>query len=233
MIKNPKYKGIWKPKRIENPGYYEVKDPVSELAQMAAVAIEVWVHKPNGILFDNILIGDDYTKAREFGEATWKVRSDNEKSKQRKEEEKAKAEARKKKLAEGGFMTKLEEYTKMGAEAFAAYPWISFPGMLLFFFLIFKFCRGTKDKDAPRRRAPRASSESKAESKASKAEEEDVEEEEDDVSTSRASATESTATEGDSEKEKSTLRKRAGKGEGKKKKGGDDAQDEDEADKDK
>merc|ERR1712072_1632231 len=188
----------------ENPGYYEVKDPVSELAQMAAVAIEVWVHKPNGILFDNILIGDDYTKAREFGEATWKVRSDNEKSKQRKEEEKAKAEARKKKLAEGGFMTKLEEYTKMGAEAFAAYPMISFPAMLLFFFLIFNFCRGEKKSKKPKRFTPsnEETEEKDAKSTTSKAGEDDEVDETNDAT----SVAESTA-----ESEKTSLRQRKGK----------------------
>jgi len=155
MIKNPGYKGIWKPKRIENPAYYEVTDPVSKLAAIGAVAIEVWVHKPEGILFDNILVGDSLEKAQEFGTATWKVRIDSEKKTIKDAETKAKAEARKKKLATGGTMVLVEEYTKMAAEAFAAYPWISFPVMLLFFFLIFKFCRGEKESFEPPRRAAR------------------------------------------------------------------------------
>jgi len=73
MIKHPDWKGVWKPKQIENPHYYPVENPVKDLAPIGAVAIEVWVHKPKGILFDNILVVDDYQKAADFGAATWKV----------------------------------------------------------------------------------------------------------------------------------------------------------------
>merc|ERR1711871_461643 len=151
MIKHPGYKGVWKPKRIENPHHYEVTDPVKDLAPIGAVAIEVWVHKPMGILYDNILVGDDFEKAKDFATATWKVRIDEEKRIKKEAEDKAKAEARKKRLAEGGFMVSMEEYTKMAAESFAAYPWISFPALLLFFFLIFKYCRGSRDETPVRR----------------------------------------------------------------------------------
>merc|ERR1711871_149600 len=97
---------------------------------------------------------DDYNKAYEFGAATWKVRVDSQKKKQKEIEDKAKAEARKKRLAEGGFWVSLEEYTKMAAELFAAHPWFSFPGMLLLFFLIFKFCRSRDRDDTPPPRRP-------------------------------------------------------------------------------
>merc|ERR1711959_286579 len=179
MINNPKYKGVWKPKRIENPAYYVVTDPVSKLAPMGAVAVEVWVHKPHGIMFDNILVNDDFTKASTFGAATWKVRADAEKKAIKAAADKAKAETRKKKLATGGFMTQVEEYTKMGAEIFAQNPWFSFPAMLLFFYLIFKFCRGEKkEKPKPKRAAPREANpkddeDDDATSKASKADDDD------------------------------------------------------------
>lgn len=159
MIKHPSYKGVWAAKRIENPAFYEVTDPVQDLAPIGAVALEVWVHKPQGIMFDNILVVDDYTKAYDFGVATWKVRVDNEKSKNKAVEDARKAAERKKKLEQGGFFIMMEEYTKMTAEAFAAYPFISFPAMLALFFLIFKYCRGGSDepepKGPPRRAAPR------------------------------------------------------------------------------
>jgi len=186
MIKHPGYKGVWAPKRIENPAYYEVTNPVQDLAPIGAVAIEVWVHKPQGIAFDNILVVDDYNKAHEFGAATWKVRVDNQKKKQKEIEDKAKAEARKKRLAEGGFWVSLEEYTKMAAELFAAHPWFSFPGMLLLFFLIFKFCRSGDRDDTPPPRRPAKPAAKKATTEAAPA-----------------------AEEKDSD---STLRKRAGKG---------------------
>jgi len=148
MITNPKYKGVWKPKRIENPAYYEVENPVAKLAPIGAVAIEIWVHKPKGIQFDNILVVDSFEKAKEFGAATWKVRVDREQKAKAEAEAKSKAEARKKKLESGDTWATIEEYTKMTAELFAAHPWISFPILILFFFLIFKLCRSdTTDDD--------------------------------------------------------------------------------------
>jgi len=156
MIKHPDYKGMWAAKRIENPAYYVVENPVKDLLPIGAVAIEIWVHKPKGILFDNILVVDEYAKAEQFAAATWKVRADAEKSKQRANDNAAKEAARKKRLEEGGFIVTLEEYTKMGAETFSAYPFISFPAMLLLFFLIFKFCRADKSEQEPPLRPPRA-----------------------------------------------------------------------------
>jgi len=97
MITNPKFKGIWKPKRIENPGYYVITDPVSQLQPMGSVAIEVWVFKPGGLHFDNILVGDDEYNAKQFGKATWQLRFDNEKGAQKAAEVAAKDAARKKK----------------------------------------------------------------------------------------------------------------------------------------
>lgn len=161
MIKHPDYKGEWAAKRIENPAYYVVEKPVMDLLPIGAVALEIWVHKPKGILFDNILVVDDYAKAQQFAADTWKVRADAEKSKETAIHNADKEAARKKRLEEGGFTVTLEEYTKMGAEAFAAYPFISFPGMLLLFFLMFKFCRGDKsERDAPLR-PPRAAARAK------------------------------------------------------------------------
>jgi len=189
-IKHPDYKGEWKAKRIENPAYYEVKDPVKDLEAIGAVALEVWVHKPQGISYDNILVIDDLGKAQEFAAATWKVRIDTEKKKIKAIEDKRKAEERAKKLAAGGFWVSVEEYTKMAAESFAAYPWISFPGMLLLFFLIFKFCRSDKTDDEAPPRPRRAQAAPKEDGKVTKLEEK-------------------------AGKESESLRKRAGKSEGK------------------
>jgi len=167
MITNPEYKGVWKAKRIENPAYYEVENPAAFLAPIGSVAVEVWVHKPKGIMFDNIVVADSLSKVQDFGAATWKVRVDREKAALKAEEDKAKATAREKKLAAGGFLVQVEEYTKMAAEQFAAYPWISFPVLLLFFFMIFKFCRGADRDEQPvykPRAAPKTEKETKAKS---------------------------------------------------------------------
>merc|ERR1711871_1669323 len=154
MITNPAYKGVWKPKRIANPGYYEVKEPVKDLLPIGAVAVEVWLHKPSGVGFDNILVVDDLAKATDFGEKTWKVRSDALKAARKAKDEKLRAEAREKKLKEGGFWNLIEEYTKMAAELFAKYPWVSFPALLLLFFLVFKLFR-PGEREKPPARKPR------------------------------------------------------------------------------
>merc|ERR1711871_386212 len=154
MITNPAYKGVWKPKRIANPGYYEVKEPVKDLLPIGAVAVEVWLHKPSGVGFDNILVVDDLAKATDFGEKTWKVRSDALKAAKKAKDEKPRAEAREKKLKEGGFWNLIEEYTKMAAELFAKYPWVSFPALLLLFFLVFKLFR-PGEREKPPARKPR------------------------------------------------------------------------------
>jgi len=203
MITHPDYKGVWKAKRIENPAFYEVTNPVKDLAPIGAVALEVWVHKPKGIMFDNILVVDDLTKAQQFGAATWKVRVDEEKRVLKAVEDKSKAEARKKKLEEGGFMITMEEYTKMGAELFAQYPFISFPGILLFFFLIFKCCRGSGTK-----KEKRPVTKEKTEAALPKKKEEEEEEEED--------AKDEEPEEKVEEKEADGPRKRKGKGKTKK-----------------
>ena len=93
-------------------------------------------------------------KATDFGEKTWKVRSDALKAARKAKDEKLRAEAREKKLKEGGFWNLIEEYTKMAAELFAKYPWVSFPALLLLFFLVFKLFR-PGEREKPPARKPR------------------------------------------------------------------------------
>ena len=167
MITNPAYKGVWKAKRVTNPGYYEVRQPVKDLLPIGAVAVEVWLHKPAGIGFDNILVVDDFGKAEEFGAKTWKAKFDALKAAKKAADEKARAEAREKKLAQGDFFTTLEEYTKIMAENFAKYPYISFPALILLFFLIFKLFRPT-EREKPVRKPTRVMKEAVKEDAAGK-----------------------------------------------------------------
>ncbi|KAI3512756.1 hypothetical protein L1887_20075 [Cichorium endivia] len=69
LIENPNYKGIWKPRQIPNPNYFELENP--NFDPIAAVGIEIWTMQ-DGILFDNILIGNDEKVATSIRDATWK-----------------------------------------------------------------------------------------------------------------------------------------------------------------
>ncbi|KAL7616636.1 hypothetical protein Lser_V15G01193 [Lactuca serriola] len=69
LIENPNYKGIWKPRQIPNPNYFTLENP--NFDPIAAVGIEIWTMQ-DGILFDNILIGNDEKVAKSIRDATWK-----------------------------------------------------------------------------------------------------------------------------------------------------------------
>lgn len=73
MMDNPDYKGEWAPRRIENPAYFELDNFAGNTAKgfddIAAIAVEVWTMK-EGVNFDNFLVVDDESAAREFAENT-------------------------------------------------------------------------------------------------------------------------------------------------------------------
>jgi len=162
-IKNPAYKGVWAPRRIENIHYYEVTNPVAELLPIGAVAIEVWVHKPDGITFDNIVVGNDYEKIKAFGDATWKVNSDKEAVAAAEEAANAKEQARKAALENGGVMSQIQEYSQIVAEKFVEYPFLGLPLLLLFFYLMFAAIRGGERKKVQKAVAPSANKTPQAE----------------------------------------------------------------------
>ncbi|KAK4789120.1 hypothetical protein SAY86_020439 [Trapa natans] len=71
MIHNLNYKGIWKPRDIPNPDYFELEKP--DFEPISA----------RGILFDNILITSD----EKVGESTgWKPKFELEKEKHEEED---------------------------------------------------------------------------------------------------------------------------------------------------
>jgi len=78
-IDNPEYKGEWAPKKIENPGFFEEKDPFSQIHPMAGVAVEVWTMTA-GLQFDNFYFGNDADAAAAFGKETWAKKSAAEKA---------------------------------------------------------------------------------------------------------------------------------------------------------
>lgn len=52
MIDNPDYKGVWAPRKIANPDFFEDKTP-SNFEPMAGIGIELWTMQEE-ILFDNV-----------------------------------------------------------------------------------------------------------------------------------------------------------------------------------
>jgi len=75
-IDNPDYKGIWKAKQIPNPNYFFDENPYV-LPTISGVGIDIWTMS-KGILFDNIVLGSDPTKAKEFADQSWKIRKEIE-----------------------------------------------------------------------------------------------------------------------------------------------------------
>lgn len=78
MIDNPKYKGPWAPRKIENPNYFEDKSP-SNFEPIGAIGIEIWTMQKD-ILFDNFYLGHSVEDAKKFADETWKVKVELEKA---------------------------------------------------------------------------------------------------------------------------------------------------------
>ncbi|KAF8821797.1 calreticulin family protein [Cardiosporidium cionae] len=77
LISNPDYIGQWKPREIPNENYFEDENAYV-LPTVDALGFELW-NVESGILFDNIIITDDFQKAQDFAEATWRMRQTVEK----------------------------------------------------------------------------------------------------------------------------------------------------------
>ncbi|KAL7006141.1 hypothetical protein EMMF5_004262 [Cystobasidiomycetes sp. EMM_F5] len=83
QIDNPAYKGVWAPRKIDNPDYFEDKNPYT-LNPIAGVAFEWWTMQ-DGILVDNIYIGNSEKDARDFAAATFDVKKPLEQAVEAKE----------------------------------------------------------------------------------------------------------------------------------------------------
>ncbi|CAE8625947.1 unnamed protein product [Polarella glacialis] len=75
-IDNPAYKGVWKPRQVENPEYFVDETPAI-LPAIDGVGIDIWTMN-SGMIFDNILIATDPSKAQAFAEQSWKLRRELE-----------------------------------------------------------------------------------------------------------------------------------------------------------
>jgi len=72
-IDNPAYKGVWKPRKIPNPEYFEEKEPLKSIGNIAGIGFEIWSMQSD-ILFDNILLTDNESEAASFAKATYHVK---------------------------------------------------------------------------------------------------------------------------------------------------------------
>ena len=74
MIENSNYQGKWEPRKIANPEYFEETDPFSLLTPFAALGLELWSMTDN-IYFDNFIITDDESIAKQFAQDSWSIRN--------------------------------------------------------------------------------------------------------------------------------------------------------------
>lgn len=90
MIDNPAYKGVWAPRKVANPNYFEDNTPVQSLNKIGGVGIELWTMTED-ILFDNIYVGHNAGDAKLLAQETFIVKQKVEKAAQ--DESTAKADA--------------------------------------------------------------------------------------------------------------------------------------------
>lgn len=72
MIDNPAYKGVWAPRKIKNPNYFEDKTP-GNFEPIGGLGFEIWTMQGN-ILFDNIYIGHSIEDADALKKETWDIK---------------------------------------------------------------------------------------------------------------------------------------------------------------
>lgn len=72
LIDNPNYQGKWSPRKISNPDFFEDKNPF-KMTTIAAIGIELW-SMSSDILFDNLIIVDDETLARDWAAKTYDLK---------------------------------------------------------------------------------------------------------------------------------------------------------------
>jgi hypothetical protein len=84
MIPNPAYKGLWSPRQIPNPNFFEDLHP-AYFHPIAGVGIEIWTMN-DGIMFDNIMLTTDKAVADAYADDTFAVKFAEEKRLAREED---------------------------------------------------------------------------------------------------------------------------------------------------
>jgi len=65
--------GVWAPKKIPNPDFFEDSEPLKNIGLIKAVALEVWSMN-DGVVFDNVLLGNSAEDAASYALKTWAIK---------------------------------------------------------------------------------------------------------------------------------------------------------------
>jgi calnexin len=152
--------GVWAPREIANPSYFEDLHPFLSIAPMAGIAVEVWTTSA-GILFDNFLVARSLSDALAFAKHTFKPKAEAEIAQHKAEQAAQTQRDREESVAKGGFRAYMEVKALEAAEFFNANPYAVFASLLavgLTFIYLVLF--GGKDVKIVRkeRKAPAAAS---------------------------------------------------------------------------
>lgn len=155
LIDNPKYVGEWEPRKIENPAYFVQELPLSNLAKISHVFIEVLANDED-ISFDNILITTDYDTGKDLAENYALKKNTLEKEREAEIKLKEKKEQREKNLKDSfGVMSVLEYVYGEVTEVYERYtlPFIVSICGLTFVVFYFAFLRAPTSSDQSRQTA--------------------------------------------------------------------------------
>lgn len=69
--------GVWKPRKIPNPKYFNDDKPLENIGKVGGIALEIWT-MDEGYYFDNVLVSNDADTAAQYREKYWKPKHDKE-----------------------------------------------------------------------------------------------------------------------------------------------------------
>lgn len=97
-IDNPNYIGVWTPRKIRNPDYYDAGVP--KMLPIRAVGFEIWT-MDQGVVFDNVWIGNDVAAAAAYADATFSKKQITELAREEAENKKEQKAAKSSKKSSG------------------------------------------------------------------------------------------------------------------------------------
>ena len=163
-IDNPAYKGVWKPRKIDNPEYFVPENPAKSLKPIGAVAVEIWTTNA-GITYDSFYVGGSLDDAKAAAESYYEKKAAEQAAAEVKKAEKAARKAAKQ-TGLRGVLKKVEGYAIQALEQGKAQPLAAAGTLLAVLVTLLMLCK---------KKAPASEDEDEDDDD----EEEDEEEEED------------------------------------------------------